>query len=66
MLAARLRRSLMLLKVLREAHLPRYLSEWDHKLNYRKVTDAERAAAAVKGADGKRLMYNQPRQAANA
>jgi transposase-like protein len=43
-----------------EAHLPRYLSEWDHKWNYRKVTDAERAVAAVKGAEGRRLMYNQP------
>jgi transposase-like protein len=42
-----------------EAHLPRYLSEWDHKWNFRKVTDAERAAIAVKGAEGKRLMYNQ-------
>jgi ISXO2-like transposase domain len=49
-----------------EAHLPRYLSEWDHKWNYRKVTDAERAAAAAKGAEGKRLTYNQPRQTANA
>ncbi len=48
-----------------EAHLPRYLVEWDHKWNYRKVTDAERAAIAVKGAEGKRLTYNQPRQIAN-
>jgi transposase-like protein len=42
-----------------EAHLPRYLREWDHKWNFRKTTDAERAAIAVKGAEGKRLMYNQ-------
>jgi len=48
-----------------EAHLSRYLSEWDHKWNYRSVTDAERAAIAAKGAEGKRLTYNQPRQAAN-
>jgi transposase-like protein len=49
-----------------EAHLPRYLSEWDHKWNYRKITDAERAAIAVKDAEGKRLHYRQPREAANA
>jgi ISXO2-like transposase domain len=49
-----------------EAHLPRYLSEWDYKWNTRKMTDSERATIAVKGADGKRLMYNQPREAANA
>ena len=29
-----------------EAHLARYLIEWDHKWNYRKTTDAERAAIA--------------------
>ena len=44
-----------------EAHLPRYLSEWDYKWNTRKMADKERAASAVKGAEGKRLMYNQPR-----
>jgi transposase-like protein len=49
-----------------EAHLSRYLSEWDHKWNFRKTTDAERAAIAVKGAEGKRLQYRQPREAANA
>jgi transposase-like protein len=43
-----------------EAHLPRYLSEWD-----RKMTDAERSASAVKGAEGKRLQYRQPREAVN-
>jgi transposase-like protein len=49
-----------------EAHLPRYLSEWDHKWNYRKVTDAERAAIAVEGAENKRLTFNQPHHTANA
>lgn len=49
-----------------EAHLHRYLNEWDYKWNTRKITDSERAAIAVRGAEGKRLMYNQPRQAANA
>jgi transposase-like protein len=45
-----------------EAHLARYLNEWDFKFNTRKIKDGERSAAAVKGAEGKRLMYNQPRQ----
>jgi transposase-like protein len=49
-----------------QAHLPRYLSEWDYKWNTRKMTDGERAAAVVKGAEGKRLQYRQPREAANA
>jgi hypothetical protein len=31
-----------------EAHLPRYLNEWDYKWNTRKISDAERAAIAVK------------------
>jgi transposase-like protein len=30
-----------------EAHLPRYLVEWDYKWNTRKMTDKERAASAV-------------------
>ncbi|MGH6848274.1 MAG: IS1595 family transposase [Methylocella sp.] len=38
-----------------EAHLPRYLNEWDYKWNTRKMSDEERAASAVKGAEGKRL-----------
>jgi transposase-like protein len=49
-----------------EAHLGRYLSEWDYKWNTRKMTDVERAAGAVKGAEGKRLQYRQPREAAHA
>ncbi len=43
-----------------EAHLPRYLAEWDFKWNTRKMTDGERAAVALKGAEGKRLTYRQP------
>ncbi len=46
-----------------EAHLPRYLSEWDYKWNTRKISDEERAADAVKGGEGKRLQYRQPREA---
>jgi transposase-like protein len=40
-----------------EAHLHRYLTEWDFKWNTRKMTDGERAAVALKGAEGKRLTY---------
>jgi transposase-like protein len=40
-----------------EAHLPRYLAEWDFKWNTRKMTDGERAAEALSGMDGKRLTY---------
>lgn len=40
-----------------EAHLPRYLAEWDFKWNTRKVKDGERAAIALKGIEGKRLTY---------
>jgi transposase-like protein len=43
-----------------EAHLGRYLVEWDFKWNTRKITDGERAALAVKGAEGKRLTYRNP------
>jgi transposase-like protein len=43
-----------------EAHLPRYLVEWDFKWNTRKIKDGERAALALKGAEGKRLTYRQP------
>jgi hypothetical protein len=37
-----------------EAHLHRYLTEWDFKWNTRKMNDGERAALALKGAEGKR------------
>jgi transposase-like protein len=43
-----------------EAHLHRYLTEWDFKFNTRKKTDGERAALALKGAEGRRLTYRQP------
>jgi transposase-like protein len=43
-----------------EAHLPRYLAEWDFKWNTRKMKDGERAAHALRGAQGKRLTYRQP------
>ncbi len=49
-----------------EAHLPRYLTEWDFKWNTRNITDGERAALALKGAEGRRLTYRGPREAAHA
>jgi len=49
-----------------EAHLSRYLAEWDFKWNTRKTTDGERAAIALKGIEGKRLTYRPADKAANA
>jgi hypothetical protein len=51
-----------------EAHLFRYLGEFefDMRFNTRNVSDGERAAAILKGAEGKRLTYHQPREAAHA
>ncbi|MCB2074206.1 MAG: IS1595 family transposase [Novosphingobium sp.] len=43
-----------------EAHLKRYVTEFDFRYNTRDLTDTERTAEAVKGARGKRLMYRQP------
>jgi transposase-like protein len=44
------------------AHLPRYLNEFDFRMNTRKklgFDDATRAAMIIKGATGKRLTYRQ-------
>ena len=49
-----------------EAHLHRYLSEFDFRHNTRKLSDAERAEELLSGARGKRLYYQQPREAAIA
>jgi transposase-like protein len=40
-----------------EAHLPRYLAEFDHRWNHRDVSDSQRTVAALQGAEGKRLKY---------
>jgi transposase-like protein len=40
-----------------EAHLSRYLGEWDFKWNTRKMKDGERAALIAQGIEGKRLTY---------
>lgn len=49
-----------------EAHLHRYLVEWDFKWNTRKISDGERAAEALKGIEGKRLTYRRPDETAHA
>ena len=41
-------------------HLGRYLSEFDFRYNGRKISDGERTALALKGAEGRRLMYSTP------
>ena len=45
-------------------HLHRFLAEFDFRYNKRAAlgfSDADRAAHAIKGAEGKRLIYQQPR-----
>jgi len=52
-----------------EAHLHRYLAEFDFRYNRRaalKVSDRERAEDAIRMASGKRLMYSQTSAAGHA
>ena len=52
-----------------EAHLHRYLAEADFKYNHRVklgYDDGARAAMLLRGTQGKRLMYRQPREAGHA
>jgi transposase-like protein len=42
-----------------EAHLHRYLAEFDFRYNHRKITDAERANALMEQVHGKRLTYRR-------
>lgn len=52
-----------------EAHLGRYLAEFDFRYNERMslgVHDAERAEKALKGIVGKRLTYRRTNQTAHA
>src|SRR5439155_1565420 len=49
-----------------EAHLHRYLVEWDFKYNTRRLKDGERAAIALKGIEGKRLTYRSADKTAHA
>jgi len=49
-----------------EKHMHRYLAEFDFRYSNRirlGVNDTERAVLAIKGAEGKRLTYRQPRSA---
>ena len=38
-------------------HLRRYIAEFDFRYNHREISDAERAAIALKGIVGKRVLY---------
>lgn len=46
-------------------YLHRYLWQFDFLWNLRKMNDGERTLAAIRAADGKRLMYKEPREAVN-
>ena len=41
-------------------HLHRYLSEFEFRYNTRKLDDGERTLAAIRRAEGKRLLYAAP------
>jgi transposase-like protein len=45
---------------LSKKHLHRYTSEFSFRWNHRQVTDGERMVAAIQGAEGRRLMYQDP------
>jgi hypothetical protein len=42
-----------------KTHLPRYCDEFSFRWDERKVTDGQRTVEAIKGAEGKRLMYKK-------
>jgi hypothetical protein len=44
-----------------KGHLSRYIDEFSFRYNARKISDGERAAMIVAGAEGKRLTYAQPK-----
>lgn len=45
-----------------EAHLQRYVDEFDFRWNHRKTDDASRARSALASIGGKRLTYKGPHQ----
>ena len=47
-------------------HLKRYVGEFDFRYNNRNVCDSERTVAALRGIDGKRLMYRDSQDASKA
>lgn len=44
-------------------HLHRYMAEFEFRYNNRNLEDGERTSAAIKAAEGKRLMYQTPTSA---
>jgi transposase-like protein len=48
-----------------EAHLDRYLAEFDFRANTRDLSDRERCAALLAATKGRRLVYENPDEAAN-
>jgi hypothetical protein len=46
-----------------EKHLHRYLAEFDFRYNTRKISDMARTIEAVRGGEGRRPTYHQPREA---
>lgn len=49
-----------------EAHMHRYLVEFDFRYSTRDWSDSDRADELLRGAKGKRLMYQKPSEAQNA
>jgi len=45
---------------LSKKHLARYLHEFSFRWDHRDVSDGERMVEAIKGAEGRRLMYKEP------
>ena len=45
-------------------HLHRYLDEFSFRYNTRELDDGERTVEAIRGAEGKRLVYRQPQATA--
>ncbi len=41
-------------------HLQRYIDEFEFRYNHRHMEDGERTVAAIRGGEGKRLMYREP------
>jgi transposase-like protein len=42
-------------------HLHRYLAEFEFRYNRRELQDGQRIVAAIRGSEGKRLMYKEPK-----
>ncbi len=49
-----------------QAHLKRYLAEFDFRYNFRKIDDQSRTIEALRGIEGKRLTYRRTNEAAHA